>query len=79
MSLLVNTRGGASATVTRQSVSLYADWTPSGDQVVWVEGPSIASAIRVVRPDGTGVRVIHSDGGVPEGKIVTVDFGTVRF
>jgi len=72
-------RGGAPTTVTRQQVSLYADWTPSGDEIVWVEGPSIGSAIRVVRADGTGERVIHSDGGVPEGKIVTVDFGTVRF
>jgi Tol biopolymer transport system component len=79
VSLVVSTRGGASVTVTRQSMSLYADWTPSGDEIVWVEGPSIASAIRIVRPDGTGVRVIHGDGGAPEGKIVTVDFGTVRF
>jgi dipeptidyl aminopeptidase/acylaminoacyl peptidase len=77
--LFVVTSRGTQTEVARNQVPLYADWTPSGDEIAWVEGPSIGSAIRVVKPDGTGVRVIHSDGGVPEGKIVTVDFGTVRF
>ena len=76
---VASTGGGTPTTVTRQRVPLYAEWTPSGDEIAWVEGPSIAAAMRVVRPDGTGVRVIYSDGGAPEGKILTVDFGTVRF
>ena len=77
--LFVVTGRGTETEVTRNQIPLYAEWTPSGNEIVWVEGPSIGSAIRVVRPDGSGVRVIYSDGGVPEGKIVTLDLGTVRF
>jgi hypothetical protein len=57
----------------------WAEWTPAGDEIAWVNTSGVAVGLRLVRPDGSGERGIYGTGGIPEAEVITVDFGTLRF
>jgi len=76
---IANARTGIGRQVSSNQQPLYAEWTPSGDEIVWVEASGVAVAVRLVRADGSGERTIYGTGGIPEAEVFTVDFGTVRF
>jgi hypothetical protein len=77
--MVANARTGAPRQVNSNQQPLYAEWTPSGDEIAWVDAIGVAVAVRLVRPDGSGERSIFGTGGAPEGQVITVDFGTLRF
>jgi hypothetical protein len=76
---IVDTSSGVSRQVIAQPSPMFAEWTPDGSSIAWVEAIGVAFAVRVVAADGSRERVIHSGGGVPEAQVITVDFGTLRF
>jgi dipeptidyl aminopeptidase/acylaminoacyl peptidase len=77
--MVANARTGVARQVGSHQRPLYAEWTPSGDEIVWVEASGVAVAVRLVRADGSGERAIYGTGGAPEAQVITVDFGTLRF
>ena len=77
--MVANARAGAPRQVNSNQQPLYAEWTPSGGEIVWVEASGVAVAVRLVGADGSGERTIYGTGGVPEAQVITVDFGTLRF
>jgi len=77
--MVANARSGVARQVGSNQRPLYAEWTPSGDEIVWVEASGVAVAVRLVRADGSGERAIYGTGGIPEAEVITVDFGTLRF
>jgi len=76
--MIVSAGTGASRRLTTASSEVFAEWSPDGGSVVWLEARGFAQ-LRAVRVDGSGQRVLLSGGGVPEAIISTVDFGTLRF
>jgi WD40-like Beta Propeller Repeat len=77
--MIIDTTSGASRLLLERPFPMQAEWTPDGSGIAWVEAASVGFAVRVVNVEGSGERVIHSGGGVPEGDFNIVDFGTVRF
>nr|AAO91878.1 putative dehydrogenase [uncultured bacterium] len=76
---IADARTGAQREAFARQVPVWAEWTPAGDEIAWVETNGVAVAVRLVRPDGSGERSIYGTGGVPEAQVITVDFGTLRF
>jgi hypothetical protein len=76
---IADARTGGQREAFAQQVPFWAEWTPAGDEIAWVEANGVAVAVRLVRADGSGERTIHGTGGVPEAEVITVDFGTLRF
>lgn len=76
---IADARTGAQREAFARQEPLWAEWTPAGDEIVWVEANGVAVAVRLVRADGSGERAIYGTGGVPEADVITVDFGTLRF
>lgn len=76
---IADVRSGARREVLSRQMPLWAEWTPAGDEIAWVEADGVSISVRVVRADGGGERVILVQGGVMEGEFRTVDFGTLRF
>ena len=76
--LVVDTTSGTSRQVVAQPFPMFAEWTPDGSSIAWVEANGVAVAVRVVRADGSGERSIYGTGGAPEIQVITVDFGTLR-
>jgi hypothetical protein len=77
--MVANARTDVARQIRSNQQPLLAEWTPSGEEIVWVETNGVAVTLRLVRPDGSGERSIYGTGGVPEAQVITVDFGTVRF
>ncbi len=77
--MIVDTTSRAGRLLVARPVPMQAEWTPDGSAIAWVEATGVPFAVRVVNADGSGERVIHSGGGVPEAELNTVDFGTLRF
>lgn len=77
--MIVDTSSGASRQVVTRPFPVFAEWTPDSSSIAWVEAVGVAFAVRVVKADGTGERVIYGGGGIPEAEVITVDFGTLRF
>jgi hypothetical protein len=76
--MIVSGGTGASRRLTTRSSEVFAEWSPDGGSVVWLEARGFGQ-VQAVRVDGSGQRVLLSGGGVPEAIISTVDFGTLRF
>ncbi|HET9810006.1 MAG TPA: hypothetical protein VFQ66_09925, partial [Candidatus Limnocylindria bacterium] len=77
--MIADARTGAQREAFSRQVPFWAEWTPAGDEIAWVEANGVAVAVRLVRTDGSGERTIYGTGGVPEAEVITVDFGTLRF
>lgn len=76
---IAEARTGAQREIFARQDAFWAEWTPAGDEIAWVWADGIAVAVRLVRPDGSGERSIYGTGGIPEGQVTTMDFGTIRF
>lgn len=76
---VADARTGAQREAFARQVPFWAEWTPAGDEIAWVEANGVAVAVRLVRADGSGERTIYGTGGAPEAEVITVDFGTLRF
>jgi dipeptidyl aminopeptidase/acylaminoacyl peptidase len=76
---IVDARTGAEREAFARGEPFWAEWTPAGDEIAWVNASGGAVGLRLVRPDGSGERAIYGTGGVPEAQVITVDFGTLRF
>ena len=77
--MIVDTSAGPARQVVSQPFPMFAEWTPDGSSIAWVQTNGVAVTVRLVRPDGSGERSIYGTGGVPEAQVITVDFGTLRF
>lgn len=77
--MVVDTSSGASRQVGARPFPMFAEWTPDGSSIAWVEAVGVGFALRVLNVDGSGERVIFGGGGVPEAEVTTLDFGTLRF
>jgi len=76
---IADARTGAQRDAFARQDAFWAEWTPAGDEIAWVNASGVGVGLRLVRPDGSGERAIYGTGGVPEAQVITVDFGTLRF
>jgi hypothetical protein len=76
---IADARTGAQREAFARQVPFWAEWTPAGEEIVWVGADGVAVAVRLVRPDGSGERSIYGTGGAPEAQVITLDFGTLRY
>ena len=77
--MIIDTNSGTSRQVVARPFPMFSEWTPDGSSVAWVESVGVAFAVRVVKADGSGERVVYGGGGIPEAAVITLDFGTLRF
>ena len=76
--LVVDPTSGASRQVLARTFPVFAEWTPDGAGIAWVEAVGVAAAVRVMSADGAAERSVYATGGIPEAPVITVDFGTLR-
>ena len=74
---IADARTGAQREAFQREAPFWAEWTPAGDEIAWVNASGVAVGLRLVRPDGSGERAIYGTGGIPEAQVITVDFGTL--